>query len=296
MLRLVTLIGCFFLTARWMSADVALTTDRPVYKTGAAGTVKITVKNSGAAAVSVPGPVKIVSGASVVAEVALGLDSDGTLGSNEAVTISWNKKNAGGQPVEKGTYTVQVGDPPVSRMIALTPTGKIAGDSYAPLTVGNQWVSKAIGTPSGNSLDVGTVYDVNGSWYKITLAGNNVWASMTGTVQLPTLQVKDPIFGIVKDLFLFKRPLNYVYTVDLAPFAADLTLKVGSINDTVPAPAGTFKGCYRLDNLGMEGGSFTFAAGIGLVKYSKVSPPSQAVLYRAKLKGSDGAWYTIGLP
>jgi len=70
-------------------------------------------------------------------------------------------------------------------------------------------------------------------------------------------------------------------------------MKVVALNETVSTPAGTFVGCYRLDLVTGTGyRSFSFAPGVGLVRFVKGSLTWK--LHRAKIKGSDGEWYTLG--
>ncbi len=66
-------------------------------------------------------------------------------------------------------------------------------------------------------------------------------------------------------------------------------------------PAGLFKGCYVLQvvngNVADAGfGTFTFAAGIGLVQFDQISIVGTKVysLRSAKIRGIDGKTYFIG--
>ena len=120
----------------------------------------------------------------------------------------------------------------------------------------------------------------------------------------PTLSVMALVGGdgnMSVPLFRFKRPLGYSYTVQAPPLTG-AKLKVGSKNDTLLTPLGTFKNCYRLDVqyptnvlIGVGYKSFWFAPGVGLVGYNKFNPegPVNFRLESAKILGSDGKLYLL---
>lgn len=60
---------------------------------------------------------------------------------NESKTYEWDKKNSSGAYVSAGSYTIRLGtySTPI-KTIALTPSGKIAGNIPFPLSMGNEWV------------------------------------------------------------------------------------------------------------------------------------------------------------
>jgi len=82
-------------------------------------------------------------------------------------------------------------------------------------------------------------------------------------------------------------------------------VEVGSTNETVVTPAGTFLNCYRLDvvypffsSVGHGYNSFFFAPGVGLVQYVAFSASDDEDttyrLHHAKIRALDGKVYRIG--
>lgn len=295
------------------SEKVSLAAEKAVYNSNASDPVKFTLKNNGQTSVtlSTPTPWSIWSGSKLVfSPISLMVLS--TLGAGQSKTWSWDRKDMTGKKVGPGTYTIKVGTIwsgsssfSKSVAVALTPTGKLAGSSSFPLAVGNEWKyqpgpSIVFPGPFGETTKVTSK---SGDWYKVSgLLGATRSAKMSG-VTYPTLSVMSFVGGDAwasKPLFRFNRALGYSYKVEVEPLLFH-KLKVGAKNATVVTPAGTFTGCYRLDaleNVGADIGytSFWFAKGVGLVQYGKIKFWGESLyqLSSAKIKGSDGKFYTIG--
>jgi hypothetical protein len=226
----------------------------------------------------------------------------GSIAPGQSKTWIWDMKNMSGKLVPAGSYTIKVGqlwlgDAQFTRSVtvALTPSGKLAGSSFFPLAVGNEWnysTFPSIGSPGG-LFEKMKVTTKSGIWHKVTnLLGNDRWAKLSGGLY-PTLSIWGP-----GDLFRFNRPVGYTYTVNNQWFTK---LKVGAKNVTVMTPAGTFKDCYRIDvaasAMADAGyGSFWFAPGVGLVQYETIWIGGSKLykLDSAKIRGSDNKLYVIG--
>lgn len=289
------------------SISVELTTDKPVYRAGTVGSVYIRVKNLSAQTVTLSGaaPWRIYnSGGQVVADLVWA----GPLAPGQSREWAWTKRHMLTRNfVPTGTYTILSGPVIVGgtsrtlwRTIALTPSGNLAGTSRFPLWVGNTWTYQgavANGPLVSRTIQVTALLQW---WYRVTnLAGATRAAAMVGATY-PSLLCSPTRSGSGADLFRFNRPLYYSYTVDFAPFPPGAKFSVGATNETVQTPAGRFTGCYRLDVQGSgilapQFGSFWFAPGVGLVQY--VNPWTDGSkmmrLRYAKVRGSDGAWYTV---
>lgn len=291
------------------TSNVALTTDKPVYKAEAGGDILIRFKNVGPAEVGL----KHAKSWRITNAVGTKLISAGSailiplpLSSGQEKSWTWDKKDSSGKFVKPGSYLVQVdfwtpeGSPSTrSCWIALTPTGKLAGTSRFPLSVGNEWVF----SPSNNTGLITTrVISKLGSWFKIeSLLVMTRWVHMSsGPPVLSTaFWTTDPL----QVLFRFSLPQGSTYSVKVAGM---WKMKVGSVKDTVVTPAGTFENCYRLDVIYLPPKpsswgyhSFHFAPGVGMVQFktftvtSAVAPVSYKLL-RARIKGTNGKVYRMG--
>lgn len=260
-----------------------LSTDRPVYKTGPIGVVEIRLKNLGKKVLTATWSIRKDGQAIYAATV------PSTVMPKQTKTWQWNMLDTESKPVGPGSYEVVVGA--LSRTIAITPTGSIAGSISFPLAVGNEWRYEPVGSGAPETTAV-AIKQL--SWYWVTgLAGKDRWAAALGSnlVAFPSAS------GGIAPLFRFRRPLGYAYTTNFAPGLELATMKVGSVDETVEAPAGTFTGCYRLDAVSGQA-SFWFASGIGLVQYGKKwgGGMKKFRLRRADVWGTDGKQYTVGLP
>lgn len=296
-------------------SDLAFSTDKPVYQTGGSGKVSMTLKNNGSTIVLLTShdawSVK-KDGQLVYAPVQLMIwPSPYPLNPGKSMTYHWYKKDSFGLPVPSGSYTIEIGIGNVGgaplqtlkRTIALTPTGKLAGTGMFPLAVGNKWTYDAHTTPLEIFLDPQSmeVTKKAGSSYLVTnLEETTRWVKMVGSSK-PILRVSAGLFTpIVGDFFHFKQPLNHVYT---ATALGNTKMIVVGVNEVVETPAGKFTGCYRLSTVtppGLLDGPktiYTFAPGVGLVRYGTYGLGSVTTTYSlgyAKIKGTDGKWYTIG--
>ena len=275
---------------------VLLTTDAPIYKIGA-GSVKIAVQNIGTSAMSLsnPGPWAVynVAGTKLV-YTPITIQIPITLDPGQQTSWTWDQKSLSGKPVPSGTYrvTLRVGTSKFSCWIALTPTGKIAGSSYFPLRVGNQWSYS--GTSQNSYLAVGQ-QQPNSQWFQLKGVFGNSWVRLE-MGQKQTLFVKKG--ASIQPLFRFGLLWKFWYPIKFGGMSG---LMAGALNETVVTPAGIFLGCYRLDATESDGAplgfsSFWFARGVGLVQYSKLAPGGNKVfrLREATLKGTDGKTYTLG--
>lgn len=292
--------------AEAQQSEVKLTTDRPVYKLGS-GMVTLTLTNGGTGTIGTnsPNPWVIYRGDQIVF-APISILIVGSLTPGQSKSWGWDMKDMGGLPVTAGSYTVKVGPLwsgytgnsgfSLSKTIALTPSGKIAGSSRFPLKVGNEWNYGAV-TSSGGLNQSMKVTTKSENWYKVTnLVGMNRWARLTSSSK-PTLFVSSQPSDPSARLFRFNQPVGYTYTTNMETFTQ---LKVGAIDETVETPAGMFLGCYRLDVAAStiaDGGygSFWFAPGVGLVQYSKpwIGGTNFYRLVSVTIQGSDGKVYTL---
>lgn len=289
------------------SMGLALTTDQPVYKSDVAGPVKITVRNDSSQIVHFgnSAPWKVLKGTQYIytppsQSVLL------PLAPGQSKTFVWDKKRKNGNYANPGSYLIKAGPiilnggvtETLTCTIAMTPTGNLGGTGYFPIDGGNRWVYHPLGpAPTGYPEEMKvTLQDADGnstdgSWLNImSLVGADRRAKLSGT----TLYVAPASASIWKELFHFNRPLNYTYEISVEPYLPNAKIKVGALNETVEAPAGIFKGCYRLDvvssSLADAGyGPFWFARGIGLVQYSKIweGGSTKYGLYFASIKVSS---------
>lgn len=276
--------------------SMTLTTDKPVYQAGSAEGMEVMVVNSSSQKVYPTSVLSVVllKGTKVVYKKPAGPILNLALEPGWSENYFWSTKGLG-----SGIYTVKAGPFSIgnkkvtlSRFIVLTPTGKIAGTSAFPLWNKNTWIYE---TPEGESTEVKLQISLGG-WYKAwNLLGADRWVKMVDP-SLPMLVTSasasdnNPL-----PLFQFGRPLNYSYIVNVPGFLSNQDVKVTAVNQTVVTPAGTFKGCYRLDALSAwpSFSSFWFAPGIGLVRYSAMAKIHS--LRSATIRGTDGKVYTIGI-
>ncbi len=271
--------------AEAQESKVTLVTDKSVYASSDGQSITIRLKNDGTQSVAA-GSLNIFRGDQLVFAAL----NASPIPPGQSKVWTWNKKSLAGDSVGPGTYRIWVGPNGVGAgpfyrnlLVALTPSGRLAGKSRFPLSIGNEWTFR---TNLDGSLTMKVSKQESG-WYRVSnLAGANRWARMWGELY-PTLFVKLP--GAWGPLFGFQRPQGSVYG-SFPPFN---NFKVGAVNETVMTPAGTFVGCYRLDVL-QGGKSFWFAPGVGMVRFSVGVTDFR--LRRAKVKGTDGAVYAIGLP
>lgn len=314
-----TLIVSLFLSAGAAQAwaqSATLTTDRPVYTTGGTDPVTITVKNNTAQSVELPAQLFTVwKGSTLVFEEGWATVQTPAVGPGGSKSWLWSKKNLSGNLLGAGTYTIKVGplyfgsaSVSLSLNIALTPTGKLAGTSRFPLATGNEWVYSveqyllaSPPPPTTESMKILQAWSAYNLAYVKNFLGADRWVWMTGYSK-PVLHVWAAPWGSMEALFRFNRPVGYTYSAP-SLFAAGTKMRVGWTNDTVTTPAGTFKGCYRLDTVnpqtaptGAAYHSYWFAPGIGLVQSLSGSYMKNTYrrLLRATLKGSDGKTYFIG--
>lgn len=300
-----TMLG-LVLVAGIVRADV-LTTDKPVYRAGVSGPVKITITNDIPLTVYLPNsaPWKVLQGNTLVYKPAAKMMSS-PLGPGKSKTYEWNKKGITGKFVPRGSYTIVFG--PVesdggealtlSRTIALTKGGTLAGDGYFPLSKFNTWVYQVAGGTEQKKMAIvdhdGSQW-YSGGWWKVQyLIGAEFWIKMVQTPYPTLVEMGDE--GTTDDLFRFKRPVGHTYDL---PWAADQA-RVAAHNVTVQTPAGTFTGCTRIDFImfGDPGeeeivNSFWFSPGTGLVQYK--DQVKLFALRKATLRGMDKKFYTIGL-
>lgn len=294
---------------------VRLTASQPVYKLGSAGGVQFTLTNgtSQTLTMSTPTPWSVYQGNKLV-HTHISIQILGQILPGQSKTWVWNMTNTSGSPVSAGSYTIKVGQLWLGQeqftrsvTVALTPTGTIAGSSPFPLAVGNEWsfiAGPGLFFNAPSPYVTMKVANKSGTWFKVkNLVGVDRSAKMSGGAQ-PTLSVMALIGGDAwgsVSLFRFNRPLGYSYTVGAPPLVG-AKLKVGSKNDTLQTPVGTFKNCYRLDVhyppnalVGFGYKSFWFAPGVGLVGYNKFNPegPMNFRLESAKIKGSNGKLYSL---
>jgi len=289
--------------ARSEAHQSSLSTDKPVYTVGGIDPVEITLVHNGLpSSASLSWSIKF--GSRTVLKAPKGIL--GPLAPGEKRTWKWNKKNSFGKSVKSGTYTVVVSDGSqinAALMIALTPSGRIAGASWFPLMAGNRWTydhASSDGLGPQQSMKVLTK-NIDSDWYLVeNLAGIYGWAHMAGGA-LPILYAGSPAsFATAHPLFRFEQPLKYAYPLSFPAFPPGSIMRVKAVNQSVVTPAGTFHGCYRLDV--QPPGSlwatmkFYFAPGIGLVQYERFQTFEFVIhrLHQATLRGTDGVWYTIG--
>lgn len=282
---------------------VLLSTDRAVYALEDLAPVKITIQNLGPGDVNLiePSPCTIWKDGKKI--YTFSSVNDDWIEEGQSRSWSWNRKTAAGQAVGAGNYEIHVGqfwkndwDFDLGLAIAILPTGKVAGSNLFPLTAGNEW--RYALSPEGDRLTM-KASAKPGNWTKLSwLAGAQRLVTLKGS----TLSARVNFLpnSPVVPLFRFKLALGATYSVNLGPSLLKVKLKVTSLNETVTTFAGTFPGCYRLEVLpstGLGYRSFFFAPGIGLVRFDRVTSggPESWQLNHAKLKGSDGKGYLIGL-
>jgi hypothetical protein len=217
---------------------------------------------------------------------------------------TWNKKGPDGQFLAAGSYlfianlygspSAQTGYVSNYLIIALTPTGTLAGNHPYPMSMGSLWKFTREN------------YEAWGeSWVKASAGGyhtfahpaqlSGMWhATLTGEAQ-PVLRVKPVDSGVLSDLFRFNRPVGHSYAVSGIPALDGCTLTVGSVTDSVSTFVGTWKNCMRLDVTSAATApkyqSFWFAAGVGLVKF--VKDGKVWLISQARIQDTDGTWYLV---
>lgn len=287
---------------------VELSVERSVHMAGVPGAVKFTLTNKSAGTIhlSSPAPFKILKGNKVVyAPITIMVIWSVPLAPGESKSWSWDKKMFSGKWAPHGTYTIKVGPifAPVATTtnhrsidIALTPTGTLAGSNRFPLSVQNEWSFRSSFEITPAFMKVTTK---KGSWFMVqNLLGGNRWVRMHSTQN--ALYTSPTPSVMLHGLFRFGLSPGSSYLVNVAGMGK---LTVGSTNETVATPAGTFQNCYRLDveyppiALVSQGyKSFSFAPGVGLVQYVTFSPVG-IVTYRlrhAKIRAFNGTMYRIG--
>lgn len=307
-----------------------LTTDKPVYPVEVwdnveeqeepwnplGGTVTIRVANTTSVAVQLPAPAWKVRDekGTVIKQAWNGLPGATTIPPNASKAFLWNKTGANSQPVKAGSYMIEVGPiwldgkgVTLKHRIALTDTGRIAGTSLFPLSMGNEW-------RYGNQPEVmkitGSMVQSGSAWYKTSgfPLGYIDRIILVGKKK-PILRVHHKWAGEITDAFWFGHPLGYSQKAPLFGEVPSLgespgmvaSIQVGATDETVVTPAGTFQGCYRLNvnhlfinDIALD--KFWFARGIGMIQYSRFSWGRISVypLQSVTIKGIDGKVYTIG--
>lgn len=278
-------------------AQVQVTTDKPVYKSGASGKVYFTVKNTGSEMVRFQNTYWMILNGGTIFASAAGPYFE--LPPGASMTWNWNKKYGTGTFAPAGTYylwvnmTVGIMNKSSYRWFSLTPTGRIAGTNRFPLSVGDNWQYTI---NDSNQTTYQYTYQQDGNWFRVSnLLDTLRWVQRTGT----TLYTKPDTTGAVGPLFRFSRPLGFTYSVAVGSLNG--LLKVGATSETVETPAGKFTGCYRLDvvspNASLNGYlSFWFHAGTGLVQVARQDAGQLQMLklQYAKIRGSDGQDYRLG--
>ena len=284
-------------------SEVKLRAEKSVHKAKSPGGVKFTLTNQSSQTLyfsSISSFEVLKGNTSVYAPVILVVPTP--LHPGESRSWNWNKKDLNGKWAPPGTYTIKVGPIYTSEVsvkiyrsidIALTPTGTLAGTSMFPLAVGNEWIYTSGGLSTAGPM---TVAKKNGIWFQVTnLVGQARWARLSPSTK-PMLYVVSKLYPptVAKPLFKFKLPLGTIYNPGVGTVQK---IEVIGVKETVVTPAGTFKNCYSLSVSGSPYKSFTFAPGVGLVRYTKLEMMDIMVIYslrRAKVKGSDGIVYRIG--
>lgn len=266
-----------------------LTVQRAVYTVDGPDTVKVTLQNIGGTTLSSPSSWSVHD---VYAPLSL------TLKPWEWATYTWDKKDRFGKTVPPGSYRIQAGPTwngtrweTQAATVALTPSGRIAGSKWFPLAVGNSWYYT--GERESNELYVdyetfGWSHTRGEPLWNLSL---KYWGAPFSTLYVWSGMKANP-------LFRFGRVPGTEWS---SPTPSMKRLRVGATDVAVVTPVGTFPGCYRIDVIqsvpwdGREFRSLWFHPGVGLVAYRLRTPTYESVLRlrRAKIRGSDGRWYTL---
>lgn len=277
----------------WANDGVQLVMEKAVYKAGANGDVKFTVRNTGSVNLKVMSWAVLEGTTVVYSPASLG---SVTLKPGQTKTLQWSKKDSYGKWVKAGSYQIKVG--PIlgathsglyhSVTVALTPSGKIAGNSRFPLEVGNEW--KYRNTDELRVTKV-TKRESSGWTFLQNPPAGTGWVFLTGSAK-PVFYAWDGTKAVV--LFRFGEKSGTQWTTTF-PYLSKL--RVGAAEESLDTYVGTFAGCYRIETVPSLQ-AFWFAAGIGPVqqRLQFITSPKPFKLASAKLKGSDGKWYTIANP
>jgi len=293
---------------------VTLTAEQSVHKAKSPGAVKFTLTNQSSQTLHIDhiAPYEVLKGnKSFYAPLTI-LVAPSPLNPGQSLSWSWDKKSSNGKWAPPGTYTIKVGPifTPVATSqnyrsidIALTPTGTLGGSSMFPLGVSNEWSFQP--NTSANST-LSKVTTKKGQWYMVQgLLGANRWVRMHSISN--TLHTAPKPSTAIQTLFRFGLAQGSSYSTNLAGM---WKMTVGSTNETVVTPAGTFNNCYRLDveylptalvSKGYK--SFYFAPGVGLVQYVMFGTDEVTIwwnevtiwsLHHAKVRAFNGMLYRIG--
>ncbi len=284
------------------SSPYTLTPERAVYKVGDSRSVVFTFRNEGSIPLQFPSasPWVVWNGDAVVYTPSEppGIAEVAAKGSK---TWSWNKKDKTGKFVGPGTYSIRLatlpGGPELKVDVAITGTGSLAGTHLFPLALGNTWIFESSNPQDGNTTVKFIKRSGTSEMYLLQgLGAAKPWCQVTGALK-PVFSIN--IFGSAyHPLFRFGLTKGSVYPVNI-PFLSWKKIQVGATDESVTTPAGQFVGCYRLDVIEASSGektSFSFAAGVGIVQIvrKKGEKVDTVRLRRARVKGADGAVYSIG--
>jgi hypothetical protein len=286
-----------------------LTTDAPVYATPLRSGVRITLENGMAYPIRVIRWEVSAEGRTVyVSSVPIALTSGMTS------TWNWDGRTVDGRLAEEGTYTLKVG--PVKyltdrvtleRTVAFAPGGRIAR-GFFPLAVENAWAFQIQYSQGETWVEAMRVVGTHGAvrdiplWYRVgNILDTRMSLAPRGS-RYPALVGWPDRRGYPSDLFRFRRPLGYEYSVNFGTSLHQGRLRVGAVAEDVSTPAGAFRECYRLDVARARRSetryhSFWFKEGIGLVRFTRtVRGYSQThVLHHASLQGASSRIYRFGL-
>lgn len=288
------------------SLQVEITTDVPVYRSGVDNPLVFYVTNHGSSPALI-GPFNVTSQDTYLTVSQGGLPLQ-TIEPGRSAVMFWNRKDKNtGEFAPPGSYIIMVvcySTPrtDISRTVALTPTGTLAGGSMFPLGTGNRWVyiDKEAKGDFPPAILTTEMPSTSGSWFQVSASPfGDGWWTLTGST-LPTAWFSTQSGQDARLVFRFGKAKDYTYTVEAGILGPDATnLRVGSTNATVTTRAGKFLGCYRLDGVGSttaQFGSFWFAPGVGLVQYTRrhgTNPLQTLSLRDAKIRNTDGILYTV---
>lgn len=231
--------------------------------------------------------------------------------------FKWDKRGKDGVWAPAGTYfasisaIAQSGAKPTvfDPMVALTPTGRVAGANLFPIAAQSVWRFRPQGAEDNKESEEIRIDRAAGAWHPLVTGflgagGQSVALQSSGAAVTAMLRGAGGA-EITGDLFRFDRRVGESFTVNLPGLLEDATLKVAAVNAVVFTPVGKLAGCLRFDVVRSKPalrsfGAFWFAPGLGLVEYS--SRVNDAVgrgwrvfqLWRATVVGSDGQRYSMG--
>lgn len=272
------------------STPVDLVPEYPVYRAGTPGPIKLQIKNTGTKFVVVYGWQVRKGSTWIYGSPPLG--QNGFLDPGRSLTIAWDKRRSNGSWVPAGSYRIvaylRVGNEEsryCSLTVALTSTGKLAGTNPYPLAVGNRWsYRKADGTEW-----VSQVTASGNGWYYMTKppAGTG-WVILTGTAR-PVLWVWDG--SKAQFLFHFFEPTGATWSTGLLGYK---TLRIHAARESVLTPLARFDDSISIRNDPYDTARW-FVRGLGMVRdlYYFAWIPYDSRLVGAKIRGSDGSWYTL---